>query len=93
MNVFLGLGLAWTIGSAYWAAKGEAGLRVEAGSLGLSVVIFCCCAITCIGILAARRTMYGAELGGRARWPSAACCSALWVLYIILAALKDYGVY
>ena len=32
MNVFLGIGLPWTIGAIYWRAKGEAGM-LEAPSL------------------------------------------------------------
>merc|ERR1712158_285000 len=39
VNVFLGIGIAWSMAAIYWAAKGEQFL-VKPGSLGFSVTIF-----------------------------------------------------
>merc|ERR1711988_387249 len=85
VNVFLGLGLPWTIASLYWAINGatddwdarfpekdystlrkhyRGAFVVEAGSLGISVATFSCCACVCLATLYFRRVTYGAELGG-----------------------------
>ncbi|EGB06591.1 hypothetical protein AURANDRAFT_28918, partial [Aureococcus anophagefferens] len=80
VNVFLGLGLPWSIAAIYWSggfAGGSAEKQwrikyggkdvafiVPAGNLGLSVGVFVFCACTCLGVLAYRRKAYGAELGG-----------------------------
>merc|ERR1719346_601999 len=40
VNVFLGIGIAWTMAAIYWEAKGEQ-FVVPVGSLGFSVTIFC----------------------------------------------------
>merc|ERR1712159_892855 len=79
VNVFLGLGLPWTLAAIYWAVTGAnsdwderfpekdySGLRknyrgafvVEAGSLGISVATFTCCALFCMGTLYYRRITY-----------------------------------
>merc|ERR1711863_132077 len=39
VNVFLGIGIAWSMAAIYWEAKGEY-FKVEPGSLGFSVTIF-----------------------------------------------------
>jgi solute carrier family 8 (sodium/calcium exchanger) len=92
VNVFLGLGLSWSIASIYWEIDGaEEGFRVEAGSLGPSVIVFCCCALTCIGLLLARRWTLGAELGGPklAARMSSAFLIFLWVLYIVSSVIIE----
>merc|ERR1739849_52167 len=40
VNVFLGIGIAWTMAAIYWEAQGK-NFEVEPGSLGFSVTIFC----------------------------------------------------
>merc|ERR1712106_560599 len=40
VNVFLGIGIAWTMAAVYWEAQGLA-FEVPVGSLGFSVTIFC----------------------------------------------------
>jgi len=88
VNVFLGLGLSWTIASFYWEAQGGQ-FDVPAGSLGPSVGVFCGCAVTCIVLLMVRRTALGAELGGPALAArmSSAFLVMLWLVYIIAAVL------
>mmetsp|Transcript_67352 Transcript_67352/g.191109 ORF Transcript_67352/g.191109 Transcript_67352/m.191109 type:complete len:833 (-) Transcript_67352:320-2818(-) len=90
VNVFLGLGLSWSIASIYWEAKGEE-FRVEAGSLGPSVVVFCVCALACIALLMVRRWTVGAELGGPvliARM-SSAFLVLLWLVYIVISVIIE----
>ena len=60
VNVFLGLGLPWTIAVIYYAIlDAEKGVLtqdfvVEAGTLGFSVVVFCACSIVAFSILMVR---------------------------------------
>lgn len=94
VNVFLGLGLPWVLSAAYWQIKGGV-FKVPSGSLGFSVSIYCAVSITCISLLMLRRklTFFGkAELGGPrpAAIASAVFMVFLWVLYIVLSALKTY---
>lgn len=95
VNVFLGLGLPWVFAAAYWQVKGSA-FKVPAGSLGFSVGIYCAASLTCISLLMLRRKLafFGkAELGGPrpAAIASALFMVFLWVLYIVLSALKTYN--
>jgi solute carrier family 8 (sodium/calcium exchanger) len=90
VNVFLGLGLSWTIAAFYWEFDdtGEV-FVVKAGSLGPSVGVFCGCAVCCIALLMIRRWTVGAELGGPvlvARM-SSAFLLFLWFVYIVAAVL------
>lgn len=90
VNVFLGLGLSWSIASLYWHSKGEEFI-VEAGSLGPSVIVFCCCALSCIALLMVRRWTVGAELGGPvliARM-SSAFLVMLWLVYIVCSIIIE----
>merc|ERR1712107_887142 len=62
VNVFLGIGIAWTMAAIYWGAKSE-DFEVQPGSLGFSVTIFCIEALLAILILLARRNpAVGGEL-------------------------------
>merc|ERR1712079_630773 len=64
VNVFLGIGIAWTMAAIYWESQGEI-FKVEPGSLGFSVTIFCIEALLAIIILMLRRSpVVGGELGG-----------------------------
>merc|ERR1712117_825390 len=40
VNVFLGIGIAWSMAAIYWEANGEQFI-VPVGSLGFSVTVFC----------------------------------------------------
>jgi solute carrier family 8 (sodium/calcium exchanger) len=80
VNVFLGLGLPWLIGSIYWHGNPtgpwkekypelaqkypEGGFVVKSGDLGFSVTVFTLVAIVCLITLVIRRKVVGAELGG-----------------------------
>ena len=41
MNVFLGIGLPWSVAAIYWVAQGYDGLQVKAGTLTFAVILFC----------------------------------------------------
>lgn len=92
VNVFLGLGVAWSIAAIANAAKGEP-FKVEAGSLGFSVVVFCCTALLAIAVMMIRRSKrVGGELGGKKAFklPTSLFLTFLWILYIILSSLQTY---
>merc|ERR1719187_3087812 len=62
VNVFLGIGIAWTMAAVYWEAQGLT-FDVPVGSLGFSVTIFCIEAGLAILILLLRRNpAVGGEL-------------------------------
>ncbi|KAG0431165.1 hypothetical protein HPB47_022051 [Ixodes persulcatus] len=94
VNVFLGLGIPWVVAAAYWQIKGGV-FDVDAGSLGFSVGIYCAVSASCIALLVLRRHLnfFGkGELGGprATAMASAVFLVFLWVLYIVLSALKTY---
>jgi len=124
VNVFLGLGLPWTIGAVYWSVASKSAIAewrvkysdpshpafadvqvymkdnpdsaafvVPSGDLGLSVIVFCCCAVCCIITLQGRRILYGGELGGPAtpRLVTSVFFVMLWVLYVTVSGLKATG--
>merc|ERR1711913_159788 len=94
VNVFLGIGIAWTMAAIYWEAKGET-FDVDPGSLGFSVTIFCIEAFLAIMILMARRSpVVGGELGGPKLFKtiSSAIFVFFWVFYVMISALEAYGV-
>merc|ERR1712003_431775 len=62
VNVFLGIGIAWSMAAIYWEAQGKQ-FEVPVGSLGFSVTIFCIEALLAIIILMIRRNpSVGGEL-------------------------------
>ena len=92
VNVFLGIGIAWSVAAIYHTARGEKFL-VEPGSLAFSVTIFCCCALVAIMVMLFRRRQFiGGELGGPRRYKIAttALFFSLWGVYIILSSLEAY---
>lgn len=92
VNVFLGIGIAWSIASIYHAINGTP-FVVHAGSLAFSVTIFCCCAFACIIVILIRRTpSIGGELGGpfRPKIISSTFLVGLWMMYVILSSLESY---
>ncbi|XP_053553678.1 sodium/calcium exchanger 3 isoform X2 [Bombina bombina] len=92
VNVFLGIGLAWSVAAIYWASKGQV-FRVSPGTLAFSVTLFTIFAFICISVLLfRRRPQIGGELGGPrgCRLLTALLFVSLWLLYILFATLEAY---
>jgi solute carrier family 8 (sodium/calcium exchanger) len=92
VNVFLGIGIAWTLAAVKHAIYGTAFL-VEPGSLGYSVCVFCACAIVCISLMLIRRNPFCAgELGGPYKFKifTSVFMTCLWFIYLILSSLETY---
>ena len=100
VNVFLGLGLPWVIGTL-WEENTPEHVKnyasttyyVPSESLGFSVVVFIFCAFLCILLLAVRRFVVGGELGGSTagRAASAGFLVILWLFYIVMCIIQAYG--
>lgn len=94
VNVFLGIGIAWSMAAIYWESQGLT-FDVPVGSLGFSVTVFCIEALLAIAILLARRSpAVGGELGGpkAIKTISSACFVFFWVFYVFISALEAYKV-
>jgi len=94
VNVFLGIGIAWTIAAVYWESQGLT-FDVPVGSLGFSVTVFCVEAGLAILILVARRhPAVGGELGGPKIYKtiSSSIFVFFWVFYVAISAMEAYGV-
>ncbi|XP_068577663.1 sodium/calcium exchanger 3 isoform X1 [Cebidichthys violaceus] len=92
VNVFLGIGLAWSVAAIYWHMKGKP-FVVEAGSLAFSVTLFTIFAFLAISVLLYRRRAHiGGELGGPRghRLATSAFLFGLWFLYILFSSLEAY---
>merc|ERR1712099_146603 len=95
VNVFLGIGIAWTMAAIYHAIKGTpGGFYVKPGSLGFSVTIFVIEALLAILILLVRRhPSIGGELGGPR--PVKKLCTGFffffWIFYVLISAMEAYG--
>ncbi|XP_070590639.1 sodium/calcium exchanger 3 isoform X4 [Erythrolamprus reginae] len=92
VNVFLGIGLAWSVAALYWASRGEE-FHVSAGTLAFSVTLFTIFAFVCISVLLyRRRPHFGGELGGPkgCRLATTLLFVSLWLLYILFATLEAY---
>ncbi|XP_067353064.1 sodium/calcium exchanger 1-like isoform X3 [Channa argus] len=92
VNVFLGIGVAWSIAAIYHYSKGQE-FRVDPGTLAFSVTLFTIFAFICIAVLIyRRRPEIGGELGGP-RIPKILTTSlffSLWLLYIVFSSLEAY---
>ncbi|KIH47418.1 Sodium/calcium exchanger protein [Ancylostoma duodenale] len=94
VNVFLGIGIAWSVAAIYHFFNGTKFL-VDPGNLGFSVLVFCLEACACITIIVLRRgKLVGGELGGPVKYRvmTSTFFMSLWFLYLILSALEAYCV-
>lgn len=92
VNVFLGIGVAWSIAAIYHNSKGEE-FKVDPGTLAFSVTLFTIFAFICIAILMyRRRPEIGGELGGprTAKALTTMLFVSLWLLYILFSSLEAY---
>ncbi|AWP14536.1 putative sodium/calcium exchanger 1-like [Scophthalmus maximus] len=92
VNVFLGIGVAWSIAAIYHQSQGRE-FRVDPGPLAFSVTLFTIFAFVCVGVLMYRRKPeIGGELGGP-RTPKVLTTMlfvSLWLLYILFSSLEAY---
>uniref|UniRef100_A0A4W4EQE8 Calx-beta domain-containing protein n=1 Tax=Electrophorus electricus TaxID=8005 RepID=A0A4W4EQE8_ELEEL len=92
VNVFLGIGVAWSIAAIVHQWNGET-FRVQPGTLAFSVTLFTIFAFVCIAVLMyRRRPEIGGELGGprTAKLLTSGLFFSLWLLYIVLSSLEAY---
>uniref|UniRef100_A0A8C9U1M4 Solute carrier family 8 member 1a n=2 Tax=Scleropages formosus TaxID=113540 RepID=A0A8C9U1M4_SCLFO len=92
VNVFLGIGLAWSIAAIYHHSKGQV-FRVDPGTLAFSVTLFTIFAFICVAvILYRRRPEIGGELGGprTAKILTTLLFFGLWLMYILFSSLEAY---
>lgn len=96
VNVFLGIGIAWTIAAAYHEFVLGDKFLVNPGSLAFSVTLFCSVAVFAIFIMLLRRfeRFGGGELGGptKTKIPTSILFICLWLFYVIMSSLEAYGV-
>lgn len=95
VNVFMGLGLAWTVASIYHAALGTCcGFAVAGGELGFSVGLFSGLAVCTYIVLIVRRShkVAGGALGGSQplKGISTGLFVSFWMIYVLCSALKTY---
>ncbi|XP_036431134.1 sodium/calcium exchanger 3 isoform X1 [Colossoma macropomum] len=92
VNVFLGIGVAWSVAAIYWHMQGRA-FEVPAGSLAFSVTLFTIFAFLAVSVLLYRRRAHiGGELGGPRshRIFTTLFFLSLWFLYILFSSLEAY---
>ena len=87
VNVFLGLGLPWTIACIYKEARGEQYIY-PAGDLVFSVVLFLLTAVIAVGVMMANRRLCGGELGGPKRRLFSCILVSLWVCDMVCVASR-----
>jgi solute carrier family 8 (sodium/calcium exchanger) len=90
VNVFLGLGLPWTVASIYQASRGVP-FEAPAGDLAFSVLLFCGLAAGAVLLLLAKRVWRGGELGGPTavdKFGTAALLFACWVTYVSVSGAR-----
>lgn len=94
VNVFLGIGVAWTIAAVYHAWHGRS-FDVDPGTLAFSVTLFCTEAFVAIIVLVMRRNpKIGGELGGprKPKYLTAVFFFSLWIIYLLMSSLEAYGI-
>uniref|UniRef100_UPI0037E90F62 sodium/calcium exchanger 1b isoform X1 n=1 Tax=Semicossyphus pulcher TaxID=241346 RepID=UPI0037E90F62 len=92
VNVFLGIGVAWSIAAIYHNSNGEE-FRVDPGRLAFSVTLFTIFAFISVGTLMyRRRPEIGGELGGprTSKVLTTMLFISLWLLYILFSSLEAY---
>ncbi|XP_047668969.1 sodium/calcium exchanger 3 isoform X2 [Tachysurus fulvidraco] len=92
VNVFVGLGVAWSVAAVYWRVHGGV-FVVHAGSLAFSITLFCVFSVFAVlALMYRRRGNIGGELGGprRHRIITTLFFIMLWFLYILLSSLEAY---
>ncbi|KAG7246835.1 hypothetical protein CRUP_024684, partial [Coryphaenoides rupestris] len=92
VNVFLGIGVAWSIAAVVHQTRGKR-FHVDPGTLAFSVTLFTVFALVCVAVLLyRRRPQIGGELGGPRGPKVLTSCLffSLWLIYILLSSLEAY---
>ncbi|XP_029707300.1 sodium/calcium exchanger 1a isoform X2 [Takifugu rubripes] len=92
VNVFLGIGVAWSIAAIYHYFQGEE-FKVDPGTLAFSVTLFTIFAFICIAVLIyRRRPEIGGEFGGPKvpKMLTTGLFFSLWLMYIFFSSLEAY---
>jgi len=85
-------GDSWSLAYPEQALEYPEGIFVvKAGSLALSVMVFCFCGGVCIATLALRRKLFGGELGGPrlSKIGTAIFFVLLWATYIVISIILE----
>ncbi|XP_054709805.1 LOW QUALITY PROTEIN: sodium/calcium exchanger 3-like [Uloborus diversus] len=93
VNVFLGIGVAWSITAIVHYARGSS-VRVEPGSLAFSVTMFCAFAFVSAAVLNVETQQEsGGELGGPMKYklPTTILFVSLWLIYVLMSSMEAYG--
>lgn len=95
VNVFMGLGLAWTVAAIYHEVAGTCcGFAVAGGELGFSVGLFTGLACATYIVLVIRRShkVAGGALGGPQplKGITVGLFVSFWMIYVLCSALKAY---
>ncbi|KAK6053716.1 hypothetical protein COOONC_08781, partial [Cooperia oncophora] len=95
VNVFLGIGIAWSMAAIYHFFNGTKSVPVFDLEIHRISVLwwFCLEACACITVIVLRRgKLVGGELGGplKFRIMTSAFFICLWLLYLTLSALEAY---
>mmetsp|Transcript_109232 Transcript_109232/g.319754 ORF Transcript_109232/g.319754 Transcript_109232/m.319754 type:complete len:854 (+) Transcript_109232:79-2640(+) len=90
VNVFVGIGIPWTMSAVYWSTQPEGTFTVQGDNLAFSVVVFSVAALMALAVIRLRRVKFGGELGGPLgpKILSALLMVLLWVFYISLSIWK-----
>lgn len=94
VNVFLGIGIAWTVAAMYHNYHGE-DFKVQPGNLAFSVTLFCVeAALAVIVLMLRRHPKIGGELGGPKipKILTSFFLFFLWVFYVFMSTLEAYGI-
>ncbi|XP_028168735.1 sodium/calcium exchanger 3 isoform X2 [Ostrinia furnacalis] len=94
VNVFLGIGVAWTVAAIVHWSRNEKFL-VDPGNLAFSVTMFCSEACLAVLVLVLRRRKsIGGELGGPrcAKIVTSIFLFSLWLFYLTVSSLEAYDV-
>uniref|UniRef100_H3CWS0 Solute carrier family 8 member 1b n=1 Tax=Tetraodon nigroviridis TaxID=99883 RepID=H3CWS0_TETNG len=92
VNVFLGIGVAWSIAAIYHNSQGR-DFKVNPGTLAFSVTLFTIFAFISVATLMyRRRPEIGGELGGprTSKVLTTMLFISLWLLYILFSSLEAY---
>ncbi|KAM3865211.1 sodium/calcium exchanger 1a isoform 7-T7 [Diretmus argenteus] len=92
VNVFLGIGVAWSIAAIFHHTQGQK-FKVDPGTLAFSVTLFTIFAFICVAVLMyRRRPEIGGELGGPRIPKILTTCLffSLWLMYILFSSLEAY---